>query len=888
MKHSVRLAIAFFVLSTLPVAFVSYVSTLSTERSIEQESENHLFAITEMREADYDRWARSLERMIESIAQRTLVADLATAAVEQARGLRAADPSVQAQLVDAHLLPNLRADNLYESLSLVDAETGRIVVSSEAEQVGKFRIGEADFERGRYETYVDHVKFAPAMERLTMHVGTPVGASAVLIGRVALDVLAEIVSYAEDAHESEDVYFVNPYGFFVTEPRFGEGYALRRTVDSEGVSRALAGESGVAQYADYRGMQVLGAYRWIEDHRMALLAEIDISEAFAPVAQARRTALLALIGAIVVFSSLGFLLARSMTNPLRRIAAGAAKIGKGEFGHRIRLRRTDEFGDLARSFDEMAENLQVITASRDDLNREMARRREAEDELRASEAKFRDLVEEIHEVIYAIDAEGTVTYVSPSVERLIGYRPEELIGKLYSSFGFSDDLPTISEMEGVFGRTTDLTPQHYRLVAKDGSICWVRTASHPIIEDGRFVGLHGVLIDVTEAKRSEEALRVSEQRYRSLFENAALGIYQTTPDGRILAANPAMVRMLGYESFEELAARNLEEEGYEPETPRERFKELMEHEGRLEGVESTWIRKDGEHLHVRENAVAIRDDDGNVILYEGTVEDVTARRQAEEDRRALEARLRQTQRLESIGTLASGVAHEINNPLTGMINYAELIGRRVENHRLKEFAEAIMSEGARVAKIVRNLLSFSRQEKESHSPARLVDIVSTARTMVDQLLRKDHILLEVRVPEDLPSFKCRSQQIQQVVLNLLTNARDALNERFPGVDPEKQLRIAAVEIEEGGARWLRLTVEDRGVGISEEHIGRVFDPFFTTKPRERGTGLGLSVSYGIVRDHGGRLTVESEEGSFTRFTLDLPVDNEWRLKADGEPREGDG
>jgi PAS domain S-box-containing protein len=512
---------------------------------------------------------------------------------------------------------------------------------------------------------------------------------------------------------------------------------------------------------------------------------------------------------------------------------------------------------------------------------DITERKRAQEALQASEAKYRELVEEINEVIYTIDEAGAITYVSPSVEGLLGYPPEEIVGMQYLSLAYSADTPSVEEMRDRFGRTREVRPEDFRLVAKDGSIRWVRTASRPIMHGTRFGGLRGVLIDITERKQAEEALRVSEQQHRSLFENAALGIYQTTPDGRILAANPALVRMLGYDSFEELAARNLEESGYEPETPRERFREQIEREGRLEGVESIWTRKDGHRLVVRENAVALRDEDGNVLFYEGTVEDITERREAEEARRKLEAQLRQTQKLESIGTLASGIAHEINNPLTGMINYAELISRRVEDKRLREFAEGIMSEGGRVAKIVRNLLSFSRQDRESQSPARLVDILAVTMTLVGALLRKDQIAVETDVPEDLPSIKCRSQQIQQVLLNLLTNARDALNDRYPKYDADKIVRITSRRITEERGSWVRTIVEDHGSGIPEGAIERVFDPFFTTKPRDRGTGLGLSVSYGIVRDHGGRLRAESEIGVRTRFILDLPVEGGGTEVGDG-------
>jgi signal transduction histidine kinase len=224
------------------------------------------------------------------------------------------------------------------------------------------------------------------------------------------------------------------------------------------------------------------------------------------------------------------------------------------------------------------------------------------------------------------------------------------------------------------------------------------------------------------------------------------------------------------------------------------------------------------------------------------------------------------------------VAHEINNPINGIMNYAQLILDRVEKGGPgAEFAREILHETQRIAKIVRNLLTFARHDKQSHSPAQLSDIVSSVLSLIQTVMRHDQITLEIEVPEDLPSIECRSQQIQQVLMNLLTNARDALNQRSPGYSPEKKLRVGAELIVKQGRRFIRTTVEDSGTGIPKDILDRIFDPFFTTKPKETGTGLGLSISYGIVRDHGGELSVESEPGKFTRFHMDLPVDNGWTL-----------
>jgi signal transduction histidine kinase len=284
-----------------------------------------------------------------------------------------------------------------------------------------------------------------------------------------------------------------------------------------------------------------------------------------------------------------------------------------------------------------------------------------------------------------------------------------------------------------------------------------------------------------------------------------------------------------------------------------------------------------------------------------TLTDITDRKRLEQERIELEVRVRQQQKLEAIGILASGVAHEINNPINGIMNYAQRIAdTTAPDHPAAGYAQEILQETVRVATIVRNLLQFARQEQQAHSPARIADIVEQTLSLLRAVFRRDQITLDVDVPDGLPTIKCRSQQIQQVLMNLLTNARDALNAKYPGYHEAKTLRITARVLSgisdvpsQGTAvpqsqianpksqmadRWLRLTVADQGTGIPPEIQARIFDPFFTTKPRDKGTGLGLSISHGIVKDHHGVLHFETAPGIGTQFHLDLPVDNGWTVE----------
>ena len=219
------------------------------------------------------------------------------------------------------------------------------------------------------------------------------------------------------------------------------------------------------------------------------------------------------------------------------------------------------------------------------------------------------------------------------------------------------------------------------------------------------------------------------------------------------------------------------------------------------------------------------------------------------------------------------------------MNYAQLIlDSLTAESPIRFHAEEILRETDRVANIVGSLLTFARQDKQAHSPAAIGDIVESPLRLVRTVLRRDQIILEVNIPPDLPRIKCRSQQIQQVVMNLITNARDALNERFPGADDDKRLVLRASEFERDGRRWIRMTVEDHGAGIPEAVRDRIFEPFFTTKLRDHGTGLGLSISHGIVQDHHGEMHFETEVGRGTRFNVDLPEEIGWALEPpDGGP-----
>jgi PAS domain S-box-containing protein len=255
------------------------------------------------------------------------------------------------------------------------------------------------------------------------------------------------------------------------------------------------------------------------------------------------------------------------------------------------------------------------------------------------------------------------------------------------------------------------------------------------------------------------------------------------------------------------------------------------------------------------------------------VRDLSTRRRLEAEREQMQQQLYQTAKLASLGELAAGVAHEINNPLNGVINFAQLLkdegaGR---NEFERQMIDGIIEEGGRIAAIVRGLLTFARHDDNRRANVSLAEVVRTSLALFGRQFDKEGIRIETDLPEDLPPLYADASRLRQVVVNMVSNAYHSLKGQNGGGGREKLLRIGARRVEREGRALLRVEFYDSGAGIRPEDLGRVFDPFFTTRRDAGGTGLGLSISFGIVREHGGTIRAESERGEFARFVVELPA-----------------
>ncbi len=363
-----------------------------------------------------------------------------------------------------------------------------------------------------------------------------------------------------------------------------------------------------------------------------------------------------------------------------------------------------------------------------------------------------------------------------------------------------------------------------------------------------------------------------EARYRSIFENAVVGIYQSTPQGRILAANPALARMLGYDSVEELLQVDIERDLYVDVSERRKNMEILHRTGRLDGVEFELRRRDGGRVFVQEYARAVTDPEGNVLYYEGLLIDVT-------ERHRLQRQLLYAQRLESVGTLAAGIAHNFNNLLTVILGYASLLLAQLRpEDPARQPLQAIEEAARRAAELTSQLLLFSR-------PSTAQPVLVNVNEVVERLARllrgsfDTSIHIRTELAPNLRAVCMNPAHLEQALMNLCVNARDAMSEGGQLTLRTKNVTLSpdhpyvrAGEVLAGD--YVGIWVSDTGVGIASEKISRIFDPFFTMKEVGKGTGLGLAVVYGIVKNAGGFLDVESRPGQGTTFALYLPVASE--------------
>ncbi len=587
---------------------------------------------------------------------------------------------------------------------------------------------------------------------------------------------------------------------------------------------AVLGKEGVVAGRDYRGVEVLAALKHIPDSPWYMVSKIDISEALA--------AWHSRAGMIIVFFA-GLLIA---------VLAGIGFIWQ----RRQRLAYQALY--------------------------------QAEEALRLSMERYRILFDTNIDGLCVMDETMKVLLVNEAAARIFGFESTEKVFEV-NPFDF---IPSPERERVLETITKDMFENdkkqvnEFRLVNKSGKEVWVSAVGAVVEYQGKPAGLISFR-DVTEQKRTEETLQQSEEKYRTILNEIYEVYYELDLAGNYTFFNDALCRQTGY-FRKELMGMN-----YRTYTPEEDWKSVNEKFNQVyrTGKPLRWvplrnITKDGRIIYTEDTVLPLRNESGEVIGFRGLSRDVTERKLAEEERKQLELKAQITSRLASVGEMAAGVAHEINNPLTGVTGYAQLLMDREDiPPDIRSDLEAINDGARRVAGIVRTLLAFSRQTKPQRKLVDINELIESTLVLRAYHLRVNNIEVITRLAPDLLETVADPGQIQQVLLNLIVNAETEMKLAHG----KGKLTITTKKSD----NTIKICCKDDGPGIKPEVMDKIFDPFFTTREVGQGTGLGLSLCYGIIAEHKGRIYAESKPGKGATFVVELPIVTEVAPPKPSEP-----
>ncbi|RJP76309.1 MAG: PAS domain S-box protein [Desulfobacteraceae bacterium] len=531
----------------------------------------------------------------------------------------------------------------------------------------------------------------------------------------------------------------------------------------------------------------------------------------------------------------------------------------GDLSKRIETAGRDEINVLANEFNRLLEKLHEKTE----------KSKEFEDELQNSERKFRTIIENAPGVVFILDLSGDLLLFEGKGVDVLGLQPNQVTGQSIFTI-FHDQPETIRNIQKAMAGNTFTVDIAVR------KLIFATTFAPYRDRTGELIGTIGIATNITERKMAEEALRESENQFRSIVENSHDGIILIGADYKFQYVNDEFCKITG-RSYQELIGEDfrvvLDDESKD--LVADRYKRRQMGEAVPPRYEFNILRKTGEKRRIEFSGNVIRDSNGRVETV-GQLLDITRNKESEEERQRLEMKLRQAQKMEAIGTLAGGIAHDFNNILSAIMGYAQLaLMNSQRNDKVHQYIQQLMASSERAKSLVQQILAFSRQTKVERIP---VDIGMVFKEVLKLIRPTTPSTIEIthNVVSNLGAVMADQTQIHQVLMNLCVNASQAMEENGGELRVELfpvELTAADVvhytDIEPG--RYLLLTVKDTGMGMDEETMSHIFEPYFTTKRISEGTGMGLATVHGIVTDCGGDIRVSSKPGAGTTFHVLFPV-----------------
>ena len=502
------------------------------------------------------------------------------------------------------------------------------------------------------------------------------------------------------------------------------------------------------------------------------------------------------------------------------------------------------------------------------IYRDITERKNREERLRASEADFRNLFEHVACGVFISSKEGKFLNANRALLDMLGYEDKDE----FLNIDIAKDLYVRPEERQKFkemierdGRVIDYEVEFKR---KDGSKVPVLLTGHVRYDQqGNVIGYEGLNLDITQRKLMERQLREAHDFINKIIQSSPNAITATDMKGNILIWNPAAEETIGYKAADVIGKMNIQKI-YPDEIARKVMQMLRKPEhggvGRLNAYPMVYVRQDGTVVEGSLSAAIIYDSSGKEIATVGSFVDLKERLDMERALRRTQEQLLQSEKLAAMGRLTSQIAHELNNPLYGIMNTLELLKTEIApESKRRKILEMALSETVRLSELLRKMLSFSKPDQEIKQAVDLNTVLDEILLLHEKQLQENDIKVETRFAQALPQINASKDQLRQVFLNLVANARDAMPDGGT-------LRVKTAADRES----VRIEIADSGIGIEEEHLKKIFDSFFTTKDSVKGVGLGLSVCYGFIKDHGGDIEVKSKVNEGTTFSITFPVYND--------------
>ena len=608
----------------------------------------------------------------------------------------------------------------------------------------------------------------------------------------------------------------------------------------------------------------------LREHKAVHLEELAEAEeaVHGTYIQDMRILLLSVLVIALLAAAIAIAITRSVTRPIKTLHEGTEIVGGGNLDYKIGMKAKDEIGQLARAFDKMTRNLNRTTTGIDKLTEEVAHRKKTEGELRESRKRFRSLVETTSDWIWEVDRNGVYTYASPKVEALLGYVPEEVIGKTPFDLMPAEEAERLTELFRAFieSRKSFQALENTNL-HKDGRRVVLETSGVPIFDDsGEFVGYRGIDRDITEHKQEEEEIRRAAQEWKTTFASITDMVSIHDKDGKLLRVNKAFANAFGTEPEEFIGKACYEVvHGTKKPWPECPMKQMLETKKPV--VAEFFEPRLGIYLEV--SGSPILNEEGEFVAFVHVTKDITERKRMEEELKQTLAELeRSNAELEEFAYVAS---HDLQEPLRMVASYLQLIERRYKNRLDKDADEfiAFAVDGAtRMQKMINKVLLYSRIGKQS-KPLRPIDCEDILDQVVANLATSIQESGVIVTRDPLPTVMANDALLIELLQNLIGNAVKFCGKKLPGVH---------VKAEKKGSDWV-FSVRDNGIGVDPRHAERIFQIFQRLHGRNKypGTGIGLAVCKKIVERFGGRIWVESETGKGSTFYFTIPIEENKNL-----------